>query len=163
MANVKSECAKIIDPEKCLERMRGIVGARNNSELGKIIGMSSSRMSNWSGRSGIPVQVVFDFCVDRKVDFNYVCFGDESPPWSSGTRLGKNAIEKVIGEIDTVKSMVSQLELWLRSNEDADARAREIEGTLKTICPDFREWQKKREQLGKCGTPSGAQSVASGE
>ena len=156
MANVKSECAKIIDPDECLERMRGIVGARNNSELGKMIGMSSSRMSNWSGRSGIPVQVVFDFCVDRKVDFNYVCFGNGPRPWPS-TIQGK--AEKVVGRIDKVKSIMSTLEEWIRDQDDPEGVAGDLEGTIKTISPQFREWQKKREQTGGCGTLSPAKSA----
>ena len=62
-----------------IDRLKAVLGVKSNYQLAKLAGINPSNMSVWKQRDSIPYKMITRVCEERKINYNYILYGEGHP------------------------------------------------------------------------------------
>jgi SOS-response transcriptional repressor LexA len=67
---------KLLNSELIIHRMRDVIGAKNDGQVGEFVGASKQAVYNWKSRGSIPIEYCVKFCVKTSRSMDWLIFGE---------------------------------------------------------------------------------------
>lgn len=65
----------VFDARSIIERMKEVLGFKDDKDLRELFGVAQSTFSSWKNRNAIPFETVINFSLEHNLDLNWLILG----------------------------------------------------------------------------------------
>lgn len=134
------EAEQPIDLDELIQRMRLVLGAKNDTELTSTLGISRSATSNWRNRNSPPYEICVETAIKKGISLDWLIFGvgDMRLGARGAAPLGPNQGDASSDPMP-VADRISQFVYWWHVNR-SEGEMTWLEHQVKRAVPEYGEW-----------------------